>query len=139
MQTVTISLPKTIYRRLQYAAKSAGRPIHELAAQSVREILPPVMDAIPLRFRDNLRDMEKLADGELWSIARSRVDEKHQRQLRRLLRKNSEGTLTEDERKNLEEFRNAADLVMLRKAYAFLLLKWRGHRIPSLAELESGV
>ncbi len=26
--------------------------------------------------------------------------------------------------------------MMLRKAYVYMLLKWRGHRLPSLAELE---
>jgi hypothetical protein len=26
---------------------------------------------------------------------------------------------------------------MLRRAYAYTLLKWRGHRIPSLAELNA--
>jgi hypothetical protein len=101
------------------------------------ENLPPLFDMIPARYRDDLRRMEKLSDGELWDIARSRVDEKSQRRHKRLLRKNSAGTLTEDERKALTEMRLAADGVMLRKAYAFLLLKLRGYRLPSLRELES--
>ncbi|MDZ7362407.1 MAG: hypothetical protein ONB46_17045 [candidate division KSB1 bacterium] len=137
MQTVTISLPEKTYHRLQHASEIAGKPIHEFAAQSVAENLPPLLDMIPVRYRDDLRRMEKLSDDELWAIARSRVDEKSQRRHQRLLKKNSAGTLTQDERKALTELRLSADGVMLRKAYAFLLLKLRGYRLPSLQELES--
>ena len=137
MQTVTVSLSENIYRRLQHASEIAGKPIHEFAAQSVAENLPPLLDMIPARYRDDLRQMEKLSDDELQAIARNRVDEKSQRRHKRLLKKNSAGTLTEDERKALTEMRLAADGVMLRKAYAFLLLKLRGYRLPSVRELES--
>ncbi len=137
VQTITISLPDKIYQRLQHAAASAGKAEHELAAQSVRESLPPLMDAIPARYRDALRVMEKLANDELCVIARSTVDEKSQRKLRRLLKKNSLGTITKGERELMAELSSSADQVMLKKAYALLLLKWRGHRIPSLVELEN--
>ncbi len=137
MQTITISLPDKVYQRLQHAAASAGKADHELAAQSVQESLPPLMDTVPARYRDELGAMEKLANGELWATARSTVDEKLQRKLRRLLKKNSLGTITEGERELLTELSSLADQVMLKKAYALLLLKWRGQRIPSLAELEN--
>jgi hypothetical protein len=137
MQTITISLPDKVYQRLQHAAASAGKAEHELAAQSVQESLPPLMDAIPARYREELRAMEKLANGELWEIARSTVEEKSQKKLRQLLKKNNLGTMTKGERELLAELSSSADQVMLKKAYALLLLKWRGHRIPSLAELEN--
>ncbi len=137
MQTITISLPDKVYQRLQHAAASAGKAEHELAAQSVQESLPPLMDTIPARYRDELRAMEKLANGELWAIARSTVDEKSQRKLRRLLKKNSLATITKSEQDLLTDLSSSADQVMLKKAYALLLLKWRGQRIPSLAELEN--
>lgn len=137
MQTVTIPLSENIYRRLQHASEIAGKPIHELAAQSVAENLPPLLDMIPARYRDDLRRMEKLGDDALWNTARSRVDGKSQRQHQRLLKKNSAGRLTAEERKALTELRLSADGVMLRKAYAFLLLKLRGYRLPTLQELKS--
>lgn len=137
MQTITISLPDKIYQRLQHAAAIAGKADHELAAQSVQESLPPLMDTIPARYRGELRAMEKLANGELWAIARDSVDEKSQRKLSRLLRKNSLGTITKGERELLAELSSLVDQVMLKKAYALLLLKWRGQRIPSLVELEN--
>ena len=137
MQTVTISLPNKAYQRLQDDAASAGKTEQKLPAQSVQADLPPLMDAIPVRFRSELRAMEKLAINELWTIARSVIDEESQKKLRRFLKKNTLGTLTESEREILEELNSLADLLTLKKAYALLLLKWRGQRIPSLAELES--
>ena len=132
-----ISLPQRVYRRLEHAAASAGKSIHELATQSVQQSLPSLLDTIPARYEQALRTLEKLGDEELWVVARGSVDEKLQRQMRRLLRQNNLGTLTASERKTLNELSSFANRVMLRKAYAFLLLKWRGHRIPSLAELEN--
>lgn len=136
MQTVTISLPEQVYSRLRHAAEIAGKPVHEFAAHSLEDNLPPLLDMIPARYHDDLRAMEKLSDEDLWNVARSKVEEKSQRQRRRLLNKSKTPQFTEIERQALTELRESADHLMLRKAYAFLLLKWRGYRIPSLAELE---
>lgn len=135
MQAVTISLPETVYRRLQHAAEIAGKPITEIATQSIQESLPPLLEAIPARFRADLQIMQQFADDELWRIARSVVVPKDQRRYRRLLRKNSSAALSIRERQTLTELRATADKIMLQKAYAYLLLKWRGYRIPTLTEL----
>jgi hypothetical protein len=136
MQTATITLPNKVYRRPHDDTAGAGKTEQKLAAQNVETSLPPLMDTIPPRFRGALRAMEKLAIDESWTIARSVIDEKSQKKLRRLLKKNTLGTLTESECENLEELSSLVDLVTLRKGYALLLLKRRGQRIPSLAELE---
>jgi hypothetical protein len=52
-----------------------------------------------------------------------------------LLRKNEEGELSAAERQELTRLLEAADQLMLRKAYAWSLLRWRGQRVPSLEEL----
>jgi hypothetical protein len=58
-----------------------------------------------------------------------------QRKLHRLLDKNSDGTLTTMVRRELESLRKEGDRLMLRKAHAAVILKWRGHRIPTVDEL----
>lgn len=139
MQTVTVSLSDATYRRLRRAAEIAGKPIDEIAAQSLQDSLPPLLDVIPRRFRADLQAMEQLSDDDLWRISRQVVDVKDQRRYRRLLKKSRLGPLTEREQQVLSELRATIDRVMLRRAYAYLLLKWRGHRVPSLSELESRV
>lgn len=131
MQTLTIPLPEKVYHRLQHAARIAGKPIQDVAARSIDENLPPLMDSIPARYREELAAMEKLDDTALWPIARSRVEEQSQRRYLRLLKKNSSALkLSPKEKEALTESRATADRVMLRKAYALLLLKLHGHRLP---------
>ncbi|MEW5985350.1 MAG: hypothetical protein AB1791_01805 [Chloroflexota bacterium] len=138
MQSLTISLPETVYRRLQRAAEMAGKPVDEIAVRTIQDSLPPLLDTIPIRYQDELRTMEKLSDDELWQVARSVAEAKTQRRHSLLLQKNTQGNLTDREREMLVELRMAADRLMVRKAYAYLLLKWRGYRVPSLTELEAG-
>ena len=58
-----------------------------------------------------------------------------QRQLHDLLLRNQAGILTDSEREQLARLQQQADLVMLRKAHAAVLLRFRGKRVPTLAEL----
>jgi len=46
-----------------------------------------------------------------------------------LLEKNQEGNLTEVEQVELAKLRHEADLFMLQKAQATVLLRWRGERL----------
>ena len=50
--------------------------------------------------------------------------------MQRLLDKNQRGELTDRERQALAELRSTGDRLMLRRSYAALLLKYRGHRVP---------
>jgi hypothetical protein len=73
------------------------------------------------------------------AIANAKVEaSQHQRHVE-LLEKNKEGSLTLEERQELTDLRLAADRLMLRKAYAWSVLRWRGHRIPPLKELSAAL
>jgi hypothetical protein len=54
----------------------------------------------------------------------------------RLLSKNSQGTITAHEQETLHTLGEQARLLTLKAAHAFMLLKWRGHRVPSPEELQ---
>ena len=86
-----------------------------------------------------LLKMQKLSIEELLAIANAKVEaSQHQRHVE-LLEKNKEGSLTLEERQELTDLRLAADRLMLRKAYAWSVLRWRGHRIPPLKELSAAL
>jgi hypothetical protein len=59
-----------------------------------------------------------------------------QRLYSRLLHKNSQGTITAREKETLYALGEEARRLTLKKAHAYMLLKWRGHRIPSQEELQ---
>ncbi len=82
-----------------------------------------------------LLKMQNLSIEELLAIANAKVEPSQHQRHTELLEKNKEGSLTSEERQELTNLRLAADRLMLRKAYACSVLRWRGHRIPPLKEL----
>jgi len=58
-----------------------------------------------------------------------------QDQYRQLREKHGQDTLNTSEQTQMEEWYRETHLLMLRKAYAYVLLKWRGYSLPTLTEL----
>jgi hypothetical protein len=85
-----------------------------------------------------LTRLESFTDAQLWAIARSILPQPQQRKLRRLLRKNQAGKLTRREQQSLDELITESERLMLRKARAYVLLKWRGHAPAAVIEQENG-
>jgi len=133
-QTVTLELPHTIYLPARRMAKATSRPLEDMLVCALQASLPP-LDGLPSELVDELVELESLDDESLRQVMVSRVPAAQQRELERLLRKNQAGTLTEQEREKLDQRQREADRVMLRKARAAVLLRFRGHRLPTLEEL----
>lgn len=72
---------------------------------------------------------------ELLKVAHSQMSSTQQQRHLALLEKNQTVLMTAEDRQELSDLRLAADQLMLRKAYAWAVLRWRGHRIPALDEL----
>jgi hypothetical protein len=68
-------------------------------------------------------------------VARSRYAEEDIGLHQELLDKNAEEMLTDTERAELIQLRKKADRLMLRKAHAIALLRWRGYTIPPADKL----
>ena len=132
---LALHLPKDIYERVRRAAKGMKQPI-EKALVNIVTAATPSLERVPLAYRPKLEAMEDLGDRELWEISASQLTPTRQRRLATLLDKNQRGELTERERRTLTGLRSAADLLMLQRSYAYLLLKYRGHRIPTLGDLK---
>lgn len=136
-QTMAIEIPQSLYRRLERLAELSHRPLENVVVQTLNAGVPPLPDDLPIEMRDDLLTLEMLDDEALWEVARSVVSPKQQEEHFRLLEKNQSGKLALSEQSKLAQFRLEADQLMLRKAYAYTLLKWRGYRLPSLADLEA--
>ncbi|MEE8392308.1 MAG: hypothetical protein V3S14_16140 [Anaerolineae bacterium] len=81
--------------------------------------------------------MDQLDDEILWQIARSDLDDDKAASYEILLERNQRGELDREDQTRLDTLRKEADLLMLRRSCAYALLKWRGHRIPPLGELQT--
>jgi predicted transcriptional regulator len=131
----TIELPPDVYKRLERVAQVNRQPVNALAAQVLAAHLPSADDELPAEFENALKELETFDNDALWEVMVDILPTVRQRKLHRLLEKNSEGTLTAKDRAELDAFQREANLLMLRKAHAAVLLKQRGVKIPTVEEL----
>jgi hypothetical protein len=133
-QTVILELPQTIYQPVSRMAEATNRPLEDLLVGALQASLPP-LDGLPPELVEELVKLERLDDESLWQAMTSQVPQEQQSALNHLLDKNQAGTLSAQEREELNRLQREADRVMLRKARAAVLLRFRGHRLPTLDEL----
>ncbi|MGD9891848.1 MAG: hypothetical protein AB7R89_09730 [Dehalococcoidia bacterium] len=136
VQTVILQLPDETANRYRRGATAARKPLEEFILERLRESVP-LSDLRTSRLDDDLRRLESLDDEALREIARATLPATQQRRYERLLRKNSEASLTVRERETLAALGDEARTLTVKKAHAWLLLKWRGydHPLPSDAAI----
>lgn len=135
-ETVTVQLPEDALHRFRRGAGAARKPLEEFLADRLMDAVPPLVEDLSPRLRDELDALEQLDESALREVAESRLSPGQQREYSRLLTKNSSGSITSAERNKLEDLGEEARRLTLKKAHAYLLLKWRGHAIPSPHDLE---
>ena len=130
-ETITLQIPEILYQRLLNTAHATQQPLQEVILHALQVGSPPEWDDVPEEFQADLAALDKLDDNTLWQIVRSCKTEKDMQRYNILLEANSSGTLTDTERLELVKLRHDADLFMLKKAQAAVLLRWRGHHLPT--------
>ena len=135
--TVAIHLPQLLYQRLQRLAELTHRPLESLVLQALEAHIPPLLEDMPEHIRTDLAALETLEDEALQQVAQSEWSAEQRARYSALVEKERAGTITPSEQGTLEGLYHEANCHMLRKAYANALLKWRGHQLPTLAELEA--
>ncbi|MGI2902670.1 hypothetical protein [Tolypothrix sp. VBCCA 56010] len=128
---ITLQIPEILYQRLVNTARATQRPLEEIILHALQVGSPPVWDDVPEEFQADLAALDKLDDNTLWQIVHSCKTAANMERYNILLEGNSNGTLTEAERLELMALRHEADLFMLRKAQAAVLLRWRGYSVPT--------
>lgn len=134
-QTLTLRLPEPTLRYLQQIATATQRPLEQVVQQSIEGNLPPSVASAPVNMQAELLAMQMLPLEALQRIARSQMPVEQQVRHLALLESNSAGDLSPAERAELLTLRETADRLMLRKAYAWAILRWQGQPVPELDEL----
>lgn len=137
-KTISLELPEKTLDRYQQGANAAQKELEAFLLDRLEEAGPPVADELPPPVREELKALETLDDGVLQEVANSVVPQEHQRLYEDLLDKNSEGTITADERKTLRALGDDIRRLTLKKAHAHMVLKWRGHAIPLSRRVAAG-
>jgi hypothetical protein len=134
-QTITLTVPDRVFQPIQRVAEATDQPIEALLLTALEASLPP-LEGLPPELMDEMTELERLDDQALWRVMAETIPLQTQRQIEELLRRNSDGSILETEREQLSLLQRQADLIMLRKARAANLLRFRGKRVPTLAELD---
>lgn len=129
---LTIDLPDQAFQRLAHLAELTQQPLSELIAQSIAGNLPPEVETAPEDIQVELLKMQTLDVDTLRQIASSKVPLAQQERHLLLLEKNQAGELTDQEQQELNVLLHQADQLMLKKAHACALLRWRGQPVRDL-------
>jgi hypothetical protein len=135
VQNITLPLPEHLYLRFEQMAKATQQSVTEVLLHAVEVGSPPSWEDVPAEFQADLAALDRLDDKALWQIARSQQSETEMDRYEDLLYKNANDTLSPSEREELTGLRHEADRLMLRKAHAAALLRWRGYQLPPADKL----
>lgn len=133
-QTITLTLPDRLYRPLARAAKVMSRPIEDVVLNALQSTLPS-LEGLSEPLMQELNALELLDNATLQHVLLETVPVTQQQKMEDLLYRNQAEGLSLLERQRLTDLQYAANRIMLRKARAAVLLRFRGQRIPTLAEL----
>lgn len=136
-EQIALTLPDELYRKLRQVAEVTRRPLEAVALQALSDNLPDLPPHLPLPMREELETLNQLSDDELWLLLEEKMDAIEQHEYSHLQHQNSLGQLNKQQTERFETLYKKANVLTLKKAYAGVLLKWRGQRIPTLAELEA--
>lgn len=136
-ETLTVRLPASALERLRRVAQISHRPIDALVADTLEASFPPLLERVPEHFRNDLATLEALPSATLRELLYAQLDSETIERYDELLARNSAGKLTSPEAEELDTLRATGDLLMYRKAYAALVLKWRGEYIPTATDLHA--
>jgi len=132
--SVTVPVPSSVYRLAQKTSQAVSRSVEQILADVIAAASPLTED-LPPALQAELDDLAPMRDDDLWKIARSVFPTGQRRKYDRLLEKNSVSKLTPTEREQLQDLRLESERLMLRKAHAYALMKWRGHTLPALNQI----
>ncbi|QTA87035.1 hypothetical protein [Desulfonema magnum] len=134
MPQITLAIPDNLYNHVHRLAQTAREPVEKILLTALHTSLPS-LDGLPDQMIRELTDLENRDAGELRKVLSETVPPDQQEMLESLLHRNQLGILSPAENRQRASLQRAADMVMLRKARAAVLLRFRGERLPTLAEL----
>ncbi len=129
LETVTLQLPQTIYRRVKSQAIQKHRSVED-------ELVSVVTDALPVSdtFGDDLEQLTFLTDEELWQAAKMTFSQVEATRMQELVWQRQAGKLTGAEQDEIEILLSRYRRMMLVRAKSAVLLKGRGFDISILLQ-----
>ncbi len=129
MSDYTISIPDSLYQKAQQVADQKSVSVDEVIRTRLEETFDQPLFDLPDDEKEELKAMAYLSDDTLWTIAREQMPKIIQQRMALLMTKNTQGTITDAEHKELTELIERGNRLTLRKAQAMKYLTERGHKV----------
>ena len=129
MSKYTISIPHSLYEKAQRLAKHTSQSVDDLICMRLEGALDQPLLELPSDERAELHAMSYLSTDALWTIAREQMLPDLQQSMGQLMEKNSQGTITAEEFRDLSALMERGQRLTLRKAQAMKLLLERGYAV----------
>lgn len=129
MNSVTLQLPESAYKRAQRDAMLLNRSIEDLLASMLNSALP-ALDDTSTNLDEEMAQLSTLSDDELWRVARSQMGEEDEALLHDLLDLKAEQKLSTEEAQQLKNLHHEAGRLLVLKSQAYALLHERGYSVP---------
>jgi hypothetical protein len=97
-RSLTVELPESTFEYLQQMASFTRQSLDQLARQSIEGNLPPSVADAPPEMQPELLSVQTLSIAELQQITHSQIPAATQERHVELLQKNSQNTISADER-----------------------------------------
>jgi hypothetical protein len=129
MSKYTITIPDTLYEKAQRLAQHTAQSVDDLICTQLEGALDQPMLDLPRDERAELHAMAYLSTDALWTMAREQMPPDIQHAMSHLMEKNSQGTITDEEFRDLSMLVERGQRLTLRKAQAMKLLLDRGYAV----------
>jgi len=126
---VTLPVPEDIYDRAQQVAAGTAQSVEAVLLQQLKAAFMAPLPALPPDEQSELEALTHLSDEALWTLAREQMAQDKQARLHVLMDANSQGTLDEAQRAELETLVAQGQRLSVRKAQAAALLTERGYQV----------
>jgi len=127
LQTITITLPAPIYRRVKQRSQLMQRSVAEELVAVVIDYSQ--RDGLADDIEQELAQLDLLTDSELWQAAQITVSREKNESMQELVEKQQRDGLTEQENQQAQLLSHSFNRVMLVRAKSAALLKKRGFDI----------
>jgi hypothetical protein len=123
---IVLTVPEEISDRARRIAETTDQPVEQVLLDHLKTLSGPLPSLSPDE-QAELDALKHLSDDAPWTIARDQMPEHVQARAHDLMERNSRGTISDEERIELQKLVERADRLMLRKAEAVALLRARGY------------
>jgi hypothetical protein len=131
--SVTLPVPDDIYDCARRIAEGTSQSIEAVLLQQLKDAFAAPLPNLAPEEQRELEALTFLSDDALWTIAREQMPEDRQVRMHTLMNANSQGTLDDAQRSELEALVVQGQRLSVRKARAAALLTERGYPVTRAA------